>query len=88
MTPDTFHLRQRLVPPPQSSSDAEIEITTRSTERNDADPGASTRAGYQNRAESSRFASDLPVSMIQRRPQIHYKPIICAGPGMGLATGS
>lgn len=26
--------------------------------------------------------------MIQRRPQIHYKPIICGGPGMGLATGS
>ena len=33
--------------------------------------------------ESSRFASDLSVSLMQRRPQIHYKPIICARAGAG-----
>lgn len=50
--------------------------------------GLDTGAACENRLESSRFASDLSVSLMQRRPQIHYKPIICAGPGPGLGTHS
>lgn len=41
--------------------------------------GLCARRGW----ESSRFASDLSVSLMQRRPQIHYKPIICARAGAG-----
>lgn len=61
----------------------EIEITMCSNERNYAEPEATTWTACENRLESSRFASDLSVSLMQRRPQIHYKPIICAGPGLG-----
>lgn len=66
----------------------EIEMTIRSKERNYTKPEASTRAVCKKRLESGRFASDLSISLMQRRPQIHYKPIICAGPRLGLGTHS
>lgn len=66
----------------------EIEMTMCSKEKNYTKPEASTWAVCEKRLERRRFASDLPVSLMQRRHQIHYKPIICAGPWLGLGTHS
>lgn len=66
----------------------EIEMTMSSKEGNYAEPDASTWAECEHTVESGCFASDLSVSLMQRRRQIHYKPIICAGPGLRLGTHS
>lgn len=64
----------------------EIEMTVCSKERNYTKPEASAWAVGKKRLGSSRFTSDLSISLMQRRHQIHYKPIICAGPWLGLGT--
>ena len=64
----------------------EIEMTTCGKERNYTE--SSTWAVCESRLESSHFASDLSISLMQRRPQIHYKPIIWAGPGLRLGIHS